>query len=162
MKFHYIAIALVLFWGCNQFSQQQESAYIPAANLKTTLPGTWETVSFRVDINATDSLEPRSVFEVEEGKWVEKLSVQPVVTHFDTASKFRQEHKNQADSLVRLTRGIWNIFGDTLMMIAPDATYQYRVEIQGQQATFRCLLDWDGDGQEDDEYIGIQKLVKKQ
>ncbi len=129
--------------------------------LKSEIPGTWETVSFRVVINATDSLNEPVVFEVAEGDWSEKMGLQPIRTKFTTDNKFRQEYRNAADSLIRQTRGIWNVFGDTLLLIEPTATYQYQVKPEAGGAIFRCYLDWDGDGQEDDEYVGIQRVVRK-
>lgn len=161
MRIWYFAAVLALFSGCNQASQNSQANSEEKTDLKSALPGAWEAISFRIHINAADSTAPNSLFEVAEGEWIDKLGIQPITTYYDTSNKFRSEYKNQADSLVRLTRGIWNTFGDTLMLIAPDATYQYRVSLDKGRAEFRCLLDWDGDGMEDDEYIGFQKFVKK-
>jgi hypothetical protein len=143
-------------------SSQETNQEATAADLKSEIPGTWETVSFRVTVNALDSLNEPSVFEVEENAWLEKMGVQPIQTQFTDDNKFRQEYLDRSDSLLQLTRGIWNIFGDTLMLIAPDATYQYQVDLQGERAEFRCYLDWDGDGQADDEYVGLQRVVREQ
>ena len=161
MRTWHFAVVIIFISGCNNSSKPLQSNSQEKMDLKSALPGAWEAISFRININAADSLSPPSVFEVPEGAWIEKLNIQPILTYYDTTNKFRSEYKNESDSLVRLTRGVWNTFGDTLMLIAPDATYQYRVKMQNGKAEFRCLLDWDGDGFEDDEYIGIQKYVKK-
>lgn len=161
MRIWHFVIGLIIFSGCNNASSSSQENPEEQTDLKSALPGAWEAISFQVHINAADSTAPNSLFEVAEGDWIEKLGVQPITTYYDADNKFRSAYKNQSDSLVRLTRGIWNTFGDTLMLIAPDATYQYQVNLKNERAEFRCLLDWDGDGLEDDEYIGIQKLVKK-
>ncbi|MBK7870159.1 MAG: hypothetical protein IPJ74_05455 [Saprospiraceae bacterium] len=161
MRIWHFAVIIIFISGCNNPSQSLQSNSQENVDLKSALPGVWEAISFRVNINGADSSVTPSVFEVAESDWVEKLNIRPIITYYDTTNKFRSEYKNQSDSLVGLTRGIWNTFGDTLMLIAPDATYQYKVTMQNGKAEFRCLLDWDGDGLEDDEYIGIQKYVKK-
>lgn len=162
MRYFLLLFSLFLLFGCGAADTSQRTTQAPApVDLKSEMPGNWQTVSFRVTINALDSLSEPSIFEVGEDAWLEKMGVQPIQMQFTSNNKFRQEYLDASDSLLQLTRGIWNVFGDTLMLIAPDATYQYQVELTGDQAQFRCYLDWDGDGQEDDEYIGIQRIIKK-
>lgn len=162
MRYLLSLLSFFVVISCNPSpSSQEASQQTTTADLKSAIPGTWETVSFRVTVNAIDSLNEPSIFEVEENTWLDKMGVQPIKTQFTADNKFRQEYLDRSDSLLQLTRGIWNVFGDTLMLIAPDATYQYQVDLQTERAEFRCYLDWDGDGQEDDEYIGIQRVVKE-
>ncbi|MBK6949603.1 MAG: hypothetical protein IPH16_17350 [Haliscomenobacter sp.] len=47
------------------------------------------------------------------------------------------------------------------MMIEKDATVQYKVLVDKGLAHFSALLDWDRDGQEDDEYYLIYRLISK-
>ncbi len=160
--FYSVPLLLLAIIGCRPSVGSAEANVLDNPDLRAALPGVWEAVSFRVVLNAADSSASQSVFEVAPGEWQAKLGIAPVLTHYDTASRFRQEYQNNpSGSSAPLTRGIWNIFGDTLMMITPEATYVYRVQLNGQEAVFRCLLDWDNDGQEDDEYTGIQKRVKQ-
>ena len=47
------------------------------------------------------------------------------------------------------------------MMIQKDGTLQYKLLVEKGQAHFSALLDWDQDGEEDDEYYMIYRLVSK-
>lgn len=157
----FILFLAVCLSACNANSDSQEKTPENLTyDLKKEIPGTWEAIAFQVIINAGDSLAANDLFEVKEGNWITQLGIQPIQTQYSADHKYRSEYKNQSDSLLQLTRGIWNVFGDTLLLVAPDATYQYHVKLQGERAEFRCLLDWDGDGQEDDEYIGVQKRIQ--
>ncbi|HMO40041.1 MAG TPA: hypothetical protein PKC76_15740 [Saprospiraceae bacterium] len=149
--------ALLCLGACQTRSATEQET----PTLQEALPGVWATIAFRVTLNATDSSAVPEVFEVPENEWEVRLGMRPIMTYYDLDHRYRMEYRNSADSLTRLTRGLWNVFGDTLMLIAPDATYQYEVKVAGKRATFRCLLDWDGDGKENDEYIGIQEFIRE-
>ena len=130
-----------------------------AINLETAMPGTWESVSLRVAINTVDGSDSSFVFEVREEEWERRLGVKPVRTYYQLDHKYRQEFTSLADSLLSTSRGMWNIFGDTLMMVEPNATYYYEVSIENGLAQFFTGLDWDGDGAEDDDYLGVHRKV---
>jgi hypothetical protein len=41
-----------------------------------------------------------------------------------------------------------------------QAVYRYKIFIDGDMAEFKSLLDWDSDGQVDDEYFGVQRKTR--
>lgn len=129
--------------------------------LKIKLPGVWKTVAFRVHVHSFHNSDSTFIMEVKEGEWEQKMQMHPIQTVYEVENRFYVQYKNLSDSLLRTERGIWNVFGDTLMLVSPNATYQYEVILQNRKAELRALLDWDGDGQEDDEYIGIQRFIKR-
>lgn len=129
------------------------------ASLKEALPGIWEAVSFRVLVNSAQNSDSSYVFEVKEENWESQLGIKPVRTYYFSDNKYLQQFRGLDDVPYDTTRGMWNVFGDTLMMIEANATYQYEVTLQKGLSEFYGLLDWDGDGQEDDEFIGIYRLV---
>jgi hypothetical protein len=65
-----------------------------------------------------------------------------------------------SDSIVDVKRGLWSVFGDTLILMEPDGTYQYQVRSKNNHLQFESLLDWDGDGVEDDAYMRVEKRVQ--
>lgn len=153
-----LLLLIVLLTACQgQSGQPAETAEQP--DLKTALPGTWEAVSLRVKVNTANGQDSSFVFEVSEEQWVRRLGVMPVRTYYQPDNKYRQEFYSADGSLANESRGVWNVFGDTLMMIAPDATYQYTVKLADGRSEYRALVDWDNDGAEDDEYLGVQRLV---
>ena len=127
--------------------------------LNELLPGTWETISIRVEVNTTENTDSSYIFEVKEEEWASRLGSRPILFYFQPDNKYRQEFVALNDEVMSTARGIWNTFGDTLMLIEPNATYQYQVAIGKGLAEFRTMLDWDGDGQEDDSYSAVHRQV---
>ena len=116
----------VLLLGC----QAESDKSIQKPDLQKELPGTWEAVSVNVQINsAMGNPDSTATFVIEENEWLERLAVKPVRTYYLTDNKYRQEFKSPYDTLISVNRGMWNAFGDTLMMIEPTVTYQYTVEL---------------------------------
>ena len=160
-KSSFLLIVLCFLFACKQDLREpiKENTVL---DLKTALPGVWESVSVRVDINTANNTDSTDLFEVREENWEKTLGIKPIRTYYELDNKYRTEYRSRTDSLANLKRGIWNTFGDTLMLIEPDVTYQYIVSLKPNGlAEFRSTLDWDGDGQEDDEYVGVQRFVSK-
>ena len=153
-----LAISLFVL-GCQQEANSNKGAEETPTLLQTTLPGTWEAVSIKVSLTTVDSTEVDSLFEVSEEYWVQKFSIKPVTTIFQPDNKFRQEFRNSQDSMLNEVKGIWNVFGDTLMLIEPNATYTYLVDVSKGLITFNATLDWDGDGATDDLYQGVHRKI---
>ncbi len=160
MNYRRYAWILLSLWGCQASPSNRTESAASSAALKSVLPGTWETVSFQVTVQSFQNSDSTFVFAIGKDEWGAQLGIQPIQTAYHSDNKFLSEYKNKKDSLVNSMRGIWNTFGDTLLLITPEATYQYIVKITADQIELRAMLDWDGDGQEDDEYIGIQKRVQ--
>ncbi|MCG8326563.1 MAG: hypothetical protein MI974_02700 [Chitinophagales bacterium] len=146
----------VLLLGC----QAESDKSIQKPDLQKELPGTWEAVSVNVQINsAMGNPDSTATFVIEENEWLERLAVKPVRTYYLTDNKYRQEFKSPYDTLISVNRGMWNAFGDTLMMIEPTVTYQYTVELENGLIEFNSVLDWDGDGEEDDLYKAVHRKI---
>lgn len=162
MKYYFGLLLYVGAIACQPNTSKNTNDTVPVSesDLKSALPGTWVAVAFRVKVNSFQNTDSSFVMEVKEGEWEQKLQMPPIQTVYDAENRFRTQYKSLSDSLLRTERGIWNVFGDTLMLVSPDATYQYQVILQNKKAELKALIDWDGDGQEDDEYTGIQKLIK--
>lgn len=129
-------------------------------SLKKNLIGVWKTVSFTVNVNTFNNSDSSYSMVVGHGDWEAKLNLKPFLTHFRPNNTYEMAVVNLNDSIVEANRGIWSVFGDTLMLVEPDATYQYKVKAKNQHLQFEALLDWDGDGQEDDEYRRIEQRAK--
>lgn len=158
MHFRVLLLALLIttaFYACGK------KEVIANPDLKEILPGTWETVSIKVTINATDHPDSTYVFlDISEKDWKKKLGVRPTKTFFETDNlTYRTESYDLQDVLLNTTRGKWFTNGDTLRLISSEATYEYEVTASNGLNTFHCFLDWDEDGAEDDEYIEVQRKI---
>jgi len=159
-QFYVWMFALMLLSACRgEQNESSESEQKP--DLKKELPGTWEMVSLRVDINSFDNRDTTVVFEIKEAEWEKAYRVKPSRTYFEMDNQYRQEFRSVVDTLISENRGMWNTFGDTLMLIEPDTSYRYIIGIERGLAEFRSTVDWDGDGQEDDDYLGIHRRVSR-
>ena len=156
------AVVMILLLGSLLSCSDNEQQDAEQQDLKEALPGTWEAISVRVVVNSAEGTDSSYVFEVTEEEWVRRLGMKPIRTVYKPDNKYRQDFINRYDSVLNSGRGIWNVFGDTLMMIEPDATYQYEVTLKSGKAEYRSLMDWDGDGAADDEYLGIQRLISRE
>jgi len=148
---------LLSLGACQDDTTTQQRENIP---LDEAIIGVWEAVSFRVIVNSVQNSDSSYVFEIEERDWENRLKVKPVLRYFYKNKKFVEQFRGLDEVPYDTTRGMWNTFGDTLMMVEPNATYSYEVSIEKGLSEYYGLLDWDGDGNADDEYIGIYRLVR--
>ena len=164
MNSHFLWATMLLLplLGCQQrdnASQETEKAELPPYD--SLLVGAWENVSLKVTVNTIDNTDSIFTLMVPAGEWENKLGIKPIRTEYAPNNTYRSEYRNLQDSVIRITRGIWNVFSDTLLLIEPEATYQYLMRYRNDIIEFRSQLDWDGDGQDDDEYLGLQRKLKK-
>ncbi|MCB9300554.1 MAG: hypothetical protein H6566_07890 [Lewinellaceae bacterium] len=142
-----------------QPSGKPETATETPVPLAEALPGAWESILVRVAVNTAENTDSSYVFEIREEEWLERTGMRPIKAYFQPDNQYRQVFTAGNDTIISVARGMWNTFSDTLLMVEPKATYQYIVTIDKGLAEFRTLLDWDGDGQEDDEYLGVHRKI---
>lgn len=128
-------------------------------NLKEALIGEWRNVSLHVTHPTHKGSDSTHIIIVEKGKWVEKMQMAPIRTHYKKDGTYFSEYRTVADSLFFLSEGTWDVENDSLMMtIGPKKTrVMYKVELDGKEAKITSRLDFDADGQADDLYVGVQK-----
>ncbi len=148
----------VLF-SCQENASTDSGRESTSVELPKVLPGGWETTYIRVAVNSYMNADSNFVFEIKEENWEQRMQIAPLRTYFEPENKYRREHRALDGSLLSTTRGVWNTFGDTLMLIEPDATYSYQVAFDRGLAEFTAQLDWDGDGEADDQYLDIKRYI---
>lgn len=146
---------LLILSACAKEEKKQD-------NLAAFLPGVWEVSLLQVKVNSVNNNPDSSyTFEANKDNWVAQFQVKPFRTFYESDNKYRIEYRTVYDSLLNMSRGIYNVFGDTLMRIEPNGTYQYIVKRpQPGILEYRSLIDWDGDGKEDDDYLEVQRFLK--
>ena len=151
----------LLVSSCQSEPKNQEAA-AETLDLAKTLPGTWEMVSLQVQVNSFENTDSSYVLDIKEEEWERVFFVKPVKTYFELDNKYRRAYFNMNGDVVSEDRGMWNAFNDTLMMIEPNVTYQYIISEQPSGLLqFSALVDWDSDGEEDDEYLGVQRYISR-
>lgn len=155
----YLLLFLLATWG---FSCQTDSGTSNTRpDLLEVIPGTWEAISFSVNVNSVGDTDSSYVFNIGEKDWKPKLGIRPLRHIFKADQNYVRESRSIENEVMDLARGKWFINGDSIRLVTPEATYEYEVTIEGSVSTFHCFMDWDGDGEEDDEYTGIQRKISQ-
>ncbi len=164
MKLHFgLVLVLFVLWSCGGEPAPKEVEEPAALDLKTLLPGTWEINSLSVLVPTPDGI-PDSVFayQIRENDWKRLYQTQPAQYAFRPDNQFRIYYRDINGDPTDSVRGMWNSFGDTLVLISPDETLQYRVQYKvGSLAEFRGKVDWDKDEEEDDQYQATLRKVSQ-
>lgn len=149
---------VIMCLACGQVGEGEGTAS-SKPDFEKLLPGTWEAVSLYVDVQSALNEDTSFVFRINDGDWRKLFQVLPPRTYFEADNKYRIEYRDLRDSVMSFDRGIWNVLGDTLMMIEPTVTYQYILSEQNGLIELRGMRDWDEDGEEDDEYREVKRRV---
>ena len=126
-------------------------------NLQEALPGEWRNLSMTVNMKSVNNSGQDSISAVPEGEWETILNIKPIRTIFSQDGTFQSEYRNLSDSVIFVSAGTWTVTGDTLSMTESGSTNHYFIRIANGKAEFTGYIDWDGDGESDDLYVGIQK-----
>ncbi|MES2108511.1 MAG: hypothetical protein V4577_07185 [Bacteroidota bacterium] len=130
-------------------------------DLRSQLIGEWRNVYVKVNMHTKS--KPAVVMEADSSNWEKRLGIKPIRTHFLKDGTYYSEYRNLKDSTVRRPAGTWSLKGDSLSMtqLTPDKSIlKLHLSITHDQATFHGMIDFDGEGVDNDEYFGIQKKFK--
>jgi hypothetical protein len=158
MNRRFIIVAALFIMGCNDNTKTKEQEQSKASELI----GEWSNTYLRIDIASKRNGDVDEVLEVDRAHWEEKLKIKPIRTFFRADSTWNSAYYNLNDSLLNNSTGKWWIESDTLVFAQEFPNYdttKYAFTIKGDTASFQAMLDWDGDGQKDDKYLGTQ--IKK-
>lgn len=164
MRNFLVAVLLLgLLFTCQQATEQEqviEESTRPGV-AREDLLGTWEAKYLKVQGSSYQGSDSAFIFEVSEGDWEKNYRVRPFRTFFNQDSTFRTVRRGLNGDYIGEDRGLWQNFGDTLMLLQSNATLQYKIRIIDGQAHWIGLIDWDLDGLEDDSYYSIMRKVAK-
>jgi hypothetical protein len=165
MKTLYYFFCITLLFSCanndqNQVRQEAENfadSVLLIANYPKEIIGDWVANSIKIDIKSDSATQ----VYVAKGEFETKLNHKPMQTTFLPNNTYQIDYLNLQDSIFEKRRGVWNIFGDTLLLIEDDATYKYAIKMRHNHLQYQAQLDWDNDTEVDDTYTQIdQKVIK--
>lgn len=140
---------VILFAAC---------ATLPKPSFREELTGTWTTDKIRVMMNSIRNTDKDSVVIVASKDFMEHLGIYANVGHYHADGTFEDVYYASADSALMTTSGNWSTVGTDSMKIETtkpiNRTSIYHVKVKKDRGIFTGLVDWDGDGQEDDEFTG--------
>lgn len=171
MKVLWLLMSFIFYFSCvsgqketreenlHDVSEAEEILPDYLSELEQAILGEWVNVSMRVWVKTYNQSDTSFIVDINEDNWDMKMTVKPIITNIYEDGTYTSEFRNSFDSLIYQPKGIWMIDGDTLIMEDHQAVYKYHVFVDGERAEFKTVLDWDGDGQVDDEYFGVQQKL---
>jgi hypothetical protein len=155
---NYLFLLLMVLIACKETGKKQKRI------VTTDLIGEWNNIYMKVDFYSEIHPDSGNVLEVDRDHWEEKLKIKPIRTFYRADSTWNSAHLNLHDSLVYNPSGKWWLEGDSLVMqqLFPSLdTTRYKFTLNGDTASFECMIDLDGDGTKNDHYFGRQIKVKR-
>ena len=132
-----------LFLSCGRGKSDSQSK----AFSNEDLIGTWETVRLTVRLVDIGGGAKDSSFVLPMGE------AMPPLTHFYGNGTYRNDLRGEGGEVVESLKGYWHLNGDSLYMRseANGMTAPFGVRVKGNGLEMHNLVDWDADGEKDDE-----------
>jgi hypothetical protein len=132
------------------------------SGLREQMIGEWRSISILVKMNSANNTASDRLLAANEDNWEKVTGIRPVRTFFKPDGTYYAEYYNLKDSIVYQPSGEWSVSEDSLFVhqLKPKlAMLRYAVTIKNDVGEFRSRLDFDGDGQSDDEFFGVSRNV---
>lgn len=156
-----ICLATLLVIGCTNTDAQQENQPV-VVPFEEAILGTWETVE--VEAHCPSYLGQDTIINhlIKEADWGRKYGSKPARTLYTADGKLKRTYYNINGQVTDVTNGLWKTVGkDSLFVIEPNTTLSYKYELNGSRLTLTGVVDWDYDGEKDDGYRAVLRLVSK-
>lgn len=157
----YLTLLFLTIFSFTACSDTEPATAPSAPDLSEALLGTWETVEYNIDYQTYQGGDTAYTETVQEADWGKVYGVKPPSTVFTSDGKLRRTYRMRNGEIANITNGLWKPRGDSLLMIEPNVTYTYFPELTGDRLSLTGVLDLDRDGQRDDAYRGIFRLVSR-
>ncbi|MEM9528019.1 MAG: hypothetical protein AAGA31_15505 [Bacteroidota bacterium] len=155
-----VLLLLISGWACN--SEEAPSQTQDVIPIEEAILGTWETIEMEAH-SPTYLGQDTTIHQlIREADWGKVFGVRPASTVFTPDGKFRRTHTLQSGQVADVTNGLWQVKGtDSLLFIEPNKTLYYKHELADGRLTLTGVIDWDFDGEEDDDFRSVLRLVGK-
>ena len=147
-------ICLAAFTGFSKISQ-------PGNGIQQKLVGEWRNIYLKI-VTHHPGKEPQ-IIKADSANWVATLGIKPIRTHFNGDGSYYSEYRTPKDSLFKTASGTWLVRNDSLIMSQQKpvtSLLKLHVKLDNDIATFSGVIDFEGDGLADDEYLGMQRKFK--
>ena len=147
--------------GGGETESEPSAQATPGAALEEELLGTWETVELDIEYATFQGGDTAYAELIREADWGRVYGVKPPSTVFTPNGKLRRTHRLRDGQIANITNGIWRAQGDSLLVIEPNVTFTYFPQLNGDRLELSGLVDQDRDGQRDDRYRAVFRLVSR-
>lgn len=126
---------------------------------KELMIGKWTTEKVRVKIISMNNTDADSTIIVSSEDFKQELGIYSNVGHYNADGTYEDVYYLDKDSVLMRTTGEWMMQGTDSIIVRQDEPTQrehrYFVKLKKDKGIFKGLVDWDGDGKQDDEFTGI-------
>lgn len=160
MQYSFFLLLFLLLYACgsDQKADKNQGSGPPQA-LSEALLGTWEIIDLQVDIPSYLGEDSSVVERIQEADWGKIYGVKPARTTFTPDGKLKRTYYFANGQISDITHGLWKAEGDSLTFIEPGVVYRYFPQLEGEKLRLQGRVDWDKDGEEDDDYSANFRLV---
>lgn len=159
MRLIYCLFLFLVLSSCGQDNTSSTQQNAQDAELKTQLLGTWEAMELKVHSPTFEGQDTVVEQIIKEADWGRLYGVKPAQTVYTSDRKLRRSHYYTTGQLINVVNGIWKVEGDSLHIIEPNITFSYFAKLENQTLTLTGLIDWDRDGERDDDYEATFRLI---
>jgi len=129
--------------------------------------GIWDSKFMYVIQETANGSTTSRILNVTPEDYGQVLRLRTVRAYFNEDESFIQKYIGVDGNVVKSDSGKWAITGDTITISQFDLSanmkiINYHLEIRGDTAIFNSLMDYDGDGAEDDTFRGTSVRVDPQ
>lgn len=134
-------------------------ATVPKPSLKESLTGTWTTDKIRVKMISVNGTDKDSTAIVGSEDFQELLGIHSNVGKYYANGTYEEIYYATEDSILLTLTGNWITLGKDSMKLYQKTPvtdiHLYKVKLKKNRGIFTGLVDWDGDGADDDEFTSI-------
>jgi hypothetical protein len=155
--------------ACNQpegkkaAQSSKKNAPIADTELVKALVGTWESISLQITMPSWNGSDSTGYVTADESNWETIMQLKPVTTVFNSDHTYYAEYYDLNGQLVNRPSGTWEIRGNTLTykeeVPVPMTFFQQVEKINETDYRFIFQMDYDQDGREDDQGVGISRKI---
>lgn len=134
----------------------------PVPPLSEAILGTWETIEVEAKSPTYQGQDTTVHHLIREADWGRLYGVRPSRTVYTADGKLRRTYYTSAGQITDVTNGLWKVKGmDSLFVIEPNTTLNYKYVLENDLLTLNGVIDWDYDGEKDDAYRAVLRLVSR-
>ena len=131
------------------------------APFEEAILGTWEIIELEVEAPTYAGTDSTFSQHIKEADWLRVYGVAPGRTTFSADGKLIRRNKLVGSDAPIITHGLWRYERDSMLIIEPNTTQFFLPEmsVSQDQLELRGQIDWDLDGEIDDDYRARYRLV---
>jgi hypothetical protein len=163
LPIHITGLTLVccLLLACTSDPAQSSEAAQEPLSLAEAIPGRWETIEVRTEVNSYEGRDTSFVDLITEADWRRVYAMKPIRITFLSDGSFVREHELSSGEMIDQVNGNWGIYQDSIIITSPQESQRYGVRFEDDKMVLEARLDWDRDGAVDDYYRSVHRLTAR-